>query len=549
LEQEAALVKAAPVRVLLVEDDPTQIALISALLARNLGMESEIKIASRLSAALEHLAAGEFDIVLLDLSLPDSGGIGTFLKIHEAAPTIAIVVLTGTDDEELALDTMARGAQDYLVKGSVDGRLLVRSIRYSLYRVRSEEALNEQRQRLHLMMESIPDVRIYFKDEEGRFLEVNRALAKLHGFSDPQQVAGLTDYNLFTTEHANMAATDEREIIRTGQPILGKVEKETSREGKTTWALTTKMPFKRKTGGALGIFGISREITELKQTEEELRTALERLTRSHHELKETQMMLIQAEKLQSLGQMAASVAHEIKNPLAILQMGIDCLGDFHSSGGEEVNGIVLEMKNALRRADAVIRDMLDYSSARDLEMREVCVNSLIRQTLRFVRHELARSKVRAVTNLAEGLSPCLLDAPKIEQVLVNLFVNACHAQPDGGMLTITTSEKTVESDDTHHTGNGPGSARFPRGGRIVIVEIRDNGAGIPEDKLHKIFNPFFTTKASGNGTGLGLSVVRQIIDLHAGEISIANAEGGGARVMISLQCVSEPLCSPASDGN
>jgi len=276
---------------------------------------------------------------------------------------------------------------------------------------------------------------------------------------------------------------------------------------------------------------------------------VDNLTRSHKELKETQMMLIQAEKLQSLGQMAASVAHEIKNPLAILHMGIECLTEFFFQGNEKVNEIVGEMKDALHRADAVIRGMLDYSSARDLETSDVCVNSLITQTLRFVRHEIAKAKVRVVTHFAEGLATCRLDAQKIEQVFVNLFVNACHALPAGGVLTITTSEKIVEFDDPLAERDEAENVRFRRGDKIAIVEIRDNGPGIPEDKLDRIFDPFYTTKTSGNGTGLGLSVVKKIIDLHEGRISIANADGGGAQVMIALKCVSEPLCSVARGGN
>jgi PAS domain S-box-containing protein len=548
-ERKAKTMQVERIRVLLVEDDPLQAGVIKATLASTPGLNFQLKIADRLSTAFKQLTAGEIDIVLLDLSLPDSDGLDTFLNVRQAAPAIPIIVFTGIDDERLASETMARGAQDYLVKGTVDAQWLVRSIRYSIYRIHSEQALNEQRRRHRLLMESIPDVRIYFKDEAGLFLEVNHALAKVYGFDDPQRLVGLSDYDLFTKEHADRAARDEHEVIRTGEPIIGKMEKETLRDGRISWALTTKMPFQQENGGAMGIFGISRDITDLKETDEELRIAVDNLTRSHKELKETQLMLIQAEKLQSLGQMAASVAHEIKNPLAILHMGIECLTEFFFQGNEKVNEIVGEMKDALHRADAVIRGMLDYSSARDLETSDVCVNSLITQTLRFVRHEIAKAKVRVVTHFAEGLATCRLDAQKIEQVFVNLFVNACHALPAGGVLTITTSEKIVEFDDPQAERDEAESVRFRRGDKIAIVEIRDNGPGIPEDKLDRIFDPFYTTKTSGNGTGLGLSVVKKIIDLHEGRISIANADGGGAQVMIALKCISEPRCSVARGGN
>jgi len=539
-QKQESLMQVERIRVLLVEDDPGQIAVIKVLLARAQGVEFQLKIADRLQTALEELMAGGFDIVLLDLSLPESSGVDTFATVRQAAPRAPIVILTGTDDEQLASELLKRGAQDYLFKGTIDGRSLVRAIRYSIQRVLSEQALDEQRHRHRLLMEGIPDVRIYFKDQEGRFLEVNHAVAKVHGFSDPQQAVGLTDYDLFTREYAEQAVRDEQEIMRTGRPILGRVEKETVLDGKVSWALTTKMPLQDRHGVTTGIIGISRDITDLKTTEERLTDALGDLMKSHEALKETQLLLIQAEKLKSLGQMAASVAHEVKNPLAILHMGIECLDEFFFEGNEQMNDVVVEMKGAVRRAEAIIRDMLDYSSARELELREVSVNTLIGQTLGFVRHELVKAKVRVTTNFAEGLPPCRLDTAKIEQVFVNVFINACQAMPGGGELIITTSEKTIESDDPAAERDDAEGVRFRRGDKVAVVEICDTGSGIPEEKLHKVFDPFFTTKTSGNGTGLGLVVVKKIVDLHEGRIRIANAAAGGALVTISLK--SMPKC-------
>ena len=379
-------------RVLLVEDDPSQVVVIKVLLSRIPMGRFTLQVADRLSTAQESLANAAADIILLDLSLPDSHGLATIIKLRHAAAAIPIIVLTGLDDETLALETIDHGAQDYLFKGTLNGALLARSIRYAIQRFRSNA-----------------------------------------------------------------------------------------------------------------------------------------------ELKATQLQLIQAEKLQSLGQMAASVAHEVKNPLAILHMGIECLDEHFFGHNDQMNIVVSEMKEAVIRAESVIRDMLDYSSARDLELRQVCVNSLITQTLRFVRHDLNRGKVSVVTHLAEDLPSCLLDASKIEQVFVNVFVNACHAMPAGGALTIHTFQRVFETDDPEPDARDGETARFRTGDHAVVVEIRDTGTGIPEDELRKIFDPFFTTKMSGTGTGLGLSVVKKIIDLHGGRIDIANADGGGARVTITLQ--------------
>ena len=539
------LVQGERARVLLVEDDSTQMALITDYLAKEQGVVFEVKSADRLSAALEALTVGGLDIVLLDLSLPDSIGMDTFLKVREVTRQTPILVLTGNDDEQLALELLRRGAQDYLFKGAIDGRLLVRAIRYSIYRIHSEQELAEQRRRHRLLMEGIPDVRIYFKNHAGRFLEVNDAMAKFHGLDDPQQACGLTDHDLFASTHAEAASRDEQEIMRTGQPIVGKLEKEIALDGRITWAMTTKMPVHDGNGRTIGIVGISRDVTDLKNTEERLRSALEEVTKSHEKLHETQLLLVQTEKLRSLGQMAASVAHEVKNPLAILKMGIECLSEFLFAGSEQINEVVKEMEVAVRRAEAIIRDMLDYSSARELDLCDVCVNTLIGKTLGFVRYDLVKTKVRVITHFAEGLSACRLDGTKIEQVFVNVLTNACHAMPGGGDLTITTCERVIETDDPEPERYHEGRVRFLKGDRVIIVEIRDHGTGIPEEKLKQIFDPFFTTKTSGNGTGLGLAVVKKIIELHEGKISIVNAEGGGVRVTISLKCFPSTPCNPA----
>ena len=132
---------------------------------------------------------------------------------------------------------------------------------------------------------------------------------------------------------------------------------------------------------------------------------------------------------------------------------------------------------------------------------------------RSVRHDLVRAGVRIVTQLADDLPMCAVVADKIEQVFVNLFTNACHAMPDGGTLTVRAS-------------------RLPQAEGAVAVEIEDTGSGIPEDKLPRIFDPFFTTKRPGKGTGLGLAVVKKIIDLHDGTITIVNNFGCGVQVRI-----------------
>jgi signal transduction histidine kinase len=147
-----------------------------------------------------------------------------------------------------------------------------------------------------------------------------------------------------------------------------------------------------------------------------------------------------------------------------------------------------------------------------------------------VRHELNASKVKVVTNFSGQLPACALDSNKIRQVFVNLFTNACHAMADGGVLTISTSLKRVPEDEAPGAGK-----RFRAGDEVVLVEIADTGMGIPPDKLSRVFDPYFTTKPPGKGTGLGLTVTKTIIDMHGGRLLLHNADDGGTVATVILK--------------
>ena len=271
---------------------------------------------------------------------------------------------------------------------------------------------------------------------------------------------------------------------------------------------------------------------KLEHLAEEMSGTLEALAESHEKLKEAQVQLIHSEKLKSVGQLAAGIAHEVKNPLSILSMGLHCLGECPLAGEELAALVLKDMKDAVERGNLIINDLLDFSSGRTLTIREGSLNKLVERALRFVRHDFTRSKVKVTLKLGEGLRACLMDVQKIQQVMVNVFVNACHAMPDGGSLTITTSEQAAVSDDTDYAAAKLEGPRYRAGDSLVVAEVRDTGTGLSEDALKKIFDPFFTTKKAGQGTGLGMAVTRQIVDLHRGIITIQNAEGGGAMVTI-----------------
>jgi PAS domain S-box-containing protein len=385
---------------------------------------------------------------------------------------------------------------------------------------------------LQNLLHNIPDS-IYFKDRQSRFILINPAMARLFGLPSPQDAIGKTDFDIFAKEHAIPAFEDEQEIMRTGQAVVGKEEKEVWPNGSVSWVTTTKLPLRDKRGEIVGTFGISRDITERKQAEEALQKAVEDLQLSREELRNAHQQLMQAERLETVGRMAAGIAHEVQNPLQILLMSLDYLSQQISGRDQVLDDVLHEMRNATKRADMIIRGLLDFSRSDDLELKPQDLNVLVKNSLAQVKHSLNLHLIDVLADLAVELPPVALDGMKMEQVLVNLFTNAIHAMPDGGTLTVKTrSERLTE---THRDFGSREAGHFYAGDTVVIIDIDDTGNGIPTDIVRKIFDPFFTTKATGKGTGLGLAIVKRIVDLHSGEIGITNRPDRGVHCRLMFK--------------
>jgi signal transduction histidine kinase len=273
---------------------------------------------------------------------------------------------------------------------------------------------------------------------------------------------------------------------------------------------------------------ITARTSELRTRNEEMQTVLADLTRSHEELKRAQLQLIQAEKMHSVGSLAAGVAHEVKNPLAILEMGLGCLMNQPALDADSLRLVYREMQDAVNRANTVISGLLNYSSSKELDMRPSNLHDVLENSLHLMRHEFVNRKITVVHEFAPDLPVCEVDAQKLEQVFINLFTNACHAMPKGGTLRIATGVKTLTADEVQWDAGDRSGNRFRQNEDVVEVKVYDSGTGIPADKLEHIFDPFFTTKPTGQGTGLGLTVARKIVDLHDGRLTLANASQGGA---------------------
>jgi PAS domain S-box-containing protein len=527
-----------PIRLLLVEDNPGDARLLRELLKEIATAEFDITVATRLSEALLLLRDGEYDVVLTDLSLPDTHGIAASRELHGAAPMVPVIVLSGVDDETLAVNAVREGAQDYLVKDRIDSHLLLRSIRYAIERHAAERKLIASEAFYHSLVEHLPQ-NMFRKDLSERFTFANRRFCQSLG-RPLEAIIGKTDFDFYPAALAQKYQQDDREVIRTGKSFE-TVEEHVAPSGEKLYVQVVKTPIRDANGEILGTQCIFWDTTERKRFEEELKrknAALAAneaaLRKSNEDLKAAQLQLIQAEKMESIGTLAAGVAHEVKNPLAILQMGINYLSKKTPSRDENIAMVLQEMREAITRADAIMRGLLDFAASKQLAVKPEDLNQIILDTLKMVRHELGRNRIELVKNLGAPLPAVAVDRTQIQQVFVNLFMNAIHAMPDGGKLGVRTYAKQMT--ETTHTEGSRTSAHLWVGDTAVVAEVEDTGTGIPTDLLAKIFDPFFTTKPTGVGTGLGLPVSRKIIELHGGAIEIKNkAEGGGVRVTVLLK--------------
>jgi PAS domain S-box-containing protein len=529
--------QAEPINLLVVDHSDHEAYEVARHLADSPVANFELKRVDRVDAAQRHLATNPTDVVLLDL--PPSEGREVLAKLKESAPAVPVVVLTDSEDDATALEAVRQGAQDFFVKSKVNGETLAHGLRYAIERKRAEEALQKSEAFYHSLVENLPQ-NIYRKDLEGRFTFGNARFCKEMGRT-LEHIVGRTDFDFFPKELAQKYRADDQRVIESGKSF-DVVEKHVTPDGETLYVQVIKGPVYSTSGTVIGTQGFFWDVTEKYRAEEELRHAnaglaakeeellktLKALKQSHEQLIQAQLHLIQAEKMESVGRLAAGVAHEVKNPLAILSMGLEYIDETCNISKLEPD-VFRAMREAVLRADSIIRGLVDFSAERTLDASANSLNAMIERALLLVKHELMGAHVNADTELAGDLPRVRLDATKIQQVFVNLFMNAIHAMNDGGTLRVRTYQKAISGDEPSGLAD-----RFVRGTRVVVAEVDDTGHGIPPDKLAKVWDPFFTTKGTGRGTGLGLTVTRKIVELHGGAIRIANRPEGGARVTVVL---------------
>lgn len=275
----------------------------------------------------------------------------------------------------------------------------------------------------------------------------------------------------------------------------------------------------------------SREI--LSSMLEDNNETREELEKSLKELKSTHELLAQAEKMEAIGRMASGVAHEVKNPLGIILQGINFFEGMLPPEENDQRKVLGMMKDNVKRADKIVRALLDFSRTQETHVEPQDINAIIQTSLELVTYRLNLNSVEIVCDLGKGLPPLPLDIGKIEQVFVNLFNNAADAMPTGGELYVRSY--FLETEGTESRPRKETDAIIKLKGKTVIVEVEDTGVGIDENIIKSVFDPFFTTKNRTEGTGLGLSIARSLIEMHGGLIDIESTKGKGTKFTLAFK--------------
>lgn len=261
-------------------------------------------------------------------------------------------------------------------------------------------------------------------------------------------------------------------------------------------------------------------ISEIEELYKELHKKIMTIKEREETINQTKKILAQNERVFTLGIMAASLAHEVKNPLIVIAGMLNRIEKKLDPAQKELNENINIIKREVERIQGIMNRLTEFYKPQPIKKEKKNINQLIIETIKLTQHYLERFRnVNIITNLSDNIPEISYDKGQIQQVLVNLIINAAQSMPNGGTITISTSLTASKCE-----------------GYSVKIDIEDTGVGIPEENLEKIFQPFFSTKPPEEGTGLGLSISKDIIEKHSGKITVKSQVSKGTCFTIYLPC-------------
>jgi PAS domain S-box-containing protein len=495
-------------RLLVVEDSETDASLVVRELQRG-GYEvsfERVETASAMRAAMKHDA---WDLIISDCGMPSFNALTALSIARTGGSDVPFIVLSGTLDEDDAVEVLRAGANDFLTKQRMV-RLLPAVERELRERAVREEGRQSQRrikvteERFRTLLESAPDGMVIV-GSDGRIAFVNNQTETLFGYTHEelvgQRIEVLVPERLRASLEAKRASFFDAEgSLSTGEGL----DLMALRKNGSEFPVEIRLSPARTAEGDLVTAAI-RDVTARKEAERALR--------------DTEAQLRHAQKMEAVGTLAGGVAHDFNNVLSVILSYTGFLKDALDPA-DPMRVDVDEIGKAAERAASLTRQLLAFSRKQSFVPRVIDPNEVLRGLDPMLRR-LVASDVEIAMVPGAGVGAILADKGQLEQLMMNLVVNARDATPKGGRVRVETASAVVRDSETAPC---PGMAP----GEYVVIEVNDSGSGMTPEARARIFEPFFTTKELGKGTGLGLSVVYGIVAQSGGFISVDTALGKGS---------------------
>jgi two-component system, cell cycle sensor histidine kinase and response regulator CckA len=489
--------------VLVIEDDEDDFFIARRLLSKTTGVTCELDWARTFDEGLERVTNRHYDIAIVDYRLDVRTGLDLLREAQHRGCETPIILLTGQGDIRVDLDAMAAGAADYLVKGQIDAQLLERSIRYARERKRAEERIREQAAFLEKARDAISAF-----DMDGNVIYWNRSAETMTGYrADEVMGRSLSDDVFAGNEDALKEAW---ETIHRENEWTGELRQKSKSGGElvveSRWTLV-----RDNIGTPRSVLVINTDVTERKKLETQF---------------------LRSQRMDSIGSLVGGIAHDLGNLLVPVLLGVQVLEKRFQEDPGTTRTLQMIGRSAERGAD-MVKQVLAFARGVEGERIPVNLSQIIREVGRITEDTFPQDL--AVSVEAENdLWMVKGDSTQMQQVLMNLCVNARDAMPDGGELTVRAENVDISAEDVR-------SNIEAKEGPHVCIQVADSGTGIPESVLDKMFEPFFTTKPTGQGTGLGLSTVYSIVKSHGGYINVSTSEGQGTTFYVYLPAIIESV--------
>jgi PAS domain S-box-containing protein len=485
------------IKILVAEEDSTFLKTIEESLKTS-GSLYHIEKVSSGEECLKKLQKEKFDILLLDHALSDGDGLEWLRRFNELRIGIPTIFVTAKGDPGLAIKAMQEGVFDYINRSAECAKafpfVMNRAIEghgLMLEKVRLQKELIETKNFLESIVEKAGDA-ISVVDLDGKVIYWNEGAERIYGYKK-EEVLGKNLSDFLYPKETQSRADEERFVaglmarVKKGEVISNIEVKRQTKEGREIITSMTISPLRDAEGRIIGASRICKDITHLKKAEERL---------------------ILAERLSSLGELTAGVAHELRNPLAGIKINTQMLSRKIDLPDMEKR-LLESTTEGIEKIQRIVDEMLHFAKPKASHFKQEEMNEVVEKSLAILKAKLKKASILDVFESERELPKVRIDIHQIQQVLINLMLNAIQAMPGGGTLTIRT---------------------FLKNGNEVGVEVKDTGAGIPKSHLRKIFDPFFTTKSEG--TGLGLSISVKILENHGAIIDVVSEEGKGSTFTI-----------------